>query len=48
MQTSPTSSQNTPPPALVAAFKHAQERIRELEAFIRWENETFILSQCFS
>jgi hypothetical protein len=31
----------TPPPALVAALKRTQERARELEAFIRWEDELF-------
>jgi hypothetical protein len=30
-----------PSPALLSAYKRAQERNRELEAFIRWEDELF-------
>jgi hypothetical protein len=36
-----TITEVPPPPALVAALKRAQERARELEAFIRWEDELF-------
>jgi hypothetical protein len=41
MLRSQTTSHNPPPPALLAAFKRTQERNRELEAFIRWEDELF-------
>jgi DNA-binding transcriptional ArsR family regulator len=41
MMQAQASTSTTPPPALVAALKRAQERNRELETFIRWEDELF-------
>ena len=37
----PPAPNTQPSPALLSAFKRAQERNRELEAFIRWEDELF-------
>jgi hypothetical protein len=41
METAQTSPQNLPPSDLLAALKRSQERNRELEAFIHWEDELF-------
>src|SRR5579875_1982275 len=41
MMQASTATPTPPPPALVAALKRAQERNRELEAFIHWEDELF-------
>jgi hypothetical protein len=41
MVRSQTTSHNPAPPALLVAFQRIQERNRELEAFIRWEDELF-------
>jgi DNA-binding transcriptional ArsR family regulator len=41
MEEQQTASPTTPPPALLVALKRAQERSRELESFIRWEDDLF-------